>query len=51
MTTLRSDHGGEFVNHHFEEFCNENNITHKFWGLHTPKQIGVAELNIVFQNN
>lgn len=39
---LRSEHGGEFVNHHFEEFCKENGVTHNFPCLCNAKQNGVV---------
>ena len=27
---IRSDHGGEFENSSFQEFCSENEISHEF---------------------
>ena len=30
ITSLRSDHGGEFENKYFEEFCSKNGIHHCF---------------------
>lgn len=44
VATLRSDHGGEFINHQFENFCNENEITHNFSCHITPQQNGVVGL-------
>ena len=29
ITSIKSNHGGEFENHSFENFCNENGIFHK----------------------
>ena len=43
ITSIRSDHGGEFENHAFENFCNENDISHNFSSLRTPQQNGVVE--------
>ena len=36
IVTIRSDHGGEFENHLFEEFCETNNIDHNFSASRTP---------------
>ena len=30
IISLRSDHGGECFNHHFEDFCDEFGISHIF---------------------
>ena len=30
LVNIRSDHGGEFENHGFELFCNENGYSHNF---------------------
>jgi len=35
---LRSDHGGEFQNESFENFCDENGILHKFCTSDTSKK-------------
>ena len=43
ITSIRSDHGGEFENHSFETFCNENGIFHNFSSPRTPQQNGVVE--------
>lgn len=43
IITLRSDHGGELVNHQFEKFCNKNKITHNFPCPRNPQQNGVVE--------
>lgn len=42
-SSLCSDHDGEFVNHHFQNFCTENGIAHKFSFPRTPKQNSVLE--------
>ena len=31
--SIRSEHGSEFDNYHFENFCNENVIEHIFFSL------------------
>jgi hypothetical protein len=28
--SLKSDHGGDYVNHHFEDFSDEFDISHNF---------------------
>ena len=43
ISKIRSDHGGEFENHNFEEFCNELGIEHQFATPRTPQQNGVVE--------
>ncbi|KAH9801427.1 hypothetical protein KPL71_001026 [Citrus sinensis] len=43
ITCIRSDHGGEFENHAFENFCNDFGIEHQFSSPRTPQQNGVAE--------
>ncbi|XP_070013402.1 uncharacterized protein [Nicotiana sylvestris] len=43
VACIRSDHGTEFDNAKFDEFCNENGITHNFSALRTPKQNEVVE--------
>ena len=43
IISLRSDHGGEFVNHHFEDYCDEFDISHNFSCPRTPQQNGVVE--------
>lgn len=40
---IRSDHGGEFENHKFSNWCNEMRIKHGFSAPKTPQQNGVAE--------
>ena len=43
ITTIRTDHGGEFENHSFSELCEQNGIEHKFSAPRTPQQNGVVE--------
>ncbi|KAH9728331.1 Integrase catalytic domain-containing protein [Citrus sinensis] len=43
ITCIRSDHGGEFKNHAFENFCNDLGIEHQFSSPRTPQQNGVVE--------
>ncbi|GAB2272695.1 hypothetical protein Dimus_038989 [Dionaea muscipula] len=43
VTSIRSDHGGEFENEHFKEFCDELGINHNFSAPRTPQQNGVVE--------
>ncbi|MGZ7227094.1 hypothetical protein ACXWO0_11570, partial [Streptococcus pyogenes] len=40
---IRSDHGGEFENHKFIEFCNQNGYLHEFSCPRTPQQNGLVE--------
>ncbi|KAH9716748.1 Integrase catalytic domain-containing protein [Citrus sinensis] len=43
ISYIRSDHGGEFENHAFENFCNDFGIEHQFSSPRTPQQNGVVE--------
>jgi transposase InsO family protein len=43
IISVRSDHGGEFENSSFEQFFNENGISHNFSCPRTPQQNGVVE--------
>ncbi|KAH9763753.1 hypothetical protein KPL70_001275 [Citrus sinensis] len=43
ITCIRSDHGGEFENHAFENFCNDFGIEHQFSSPRTPQQNRVVE--------
>ncbi|XP_050908932.1 uncharacterized protein LOC127122675 [Lathyrus oleraceus] len=43
ISSIRSDHGGEFQNASFEEFCEEHGIFHNFSAPRTPQQNGVVE--------
>ena len=41
IASIRSDHGKEFENHHFESFCAENGVSHNFSFPRIPQQNGV----------
>ena len=41
--SVRSDHGKEFENSFFKDFCFENGIFHNFSTPRTPQQNGVVE--------
>ena len=43
ISSIRSDHGGEFENELFAKFCEENGITHNFSFPRAPSQNGVVE--------
>jgi hypothetical protein len=43
IRTLRSDNGGEFESHHFEDFCKEAGIKRQLTVPYNPQQNGVAE--------
>ena len=43
IKVLRSDHGGEFQNELFGNFCEENIIMHNFSAPRTSQQNGVVE--------
>ena len=43
ITSIRSDHGGEFENVEMEAFCNKNGFDHNFSAPRTPQQNGVVE--------
>ena len=43
ISSIRSDHGGEFENHVFKNFCNENSISHNFSSPRIPQQNRVVE--------
>lgn len=43
IKTLRSDRGGEFTSHSFNEFCEQNGIKRQLTAAYTPQQNGVAE--------
>ena len=43
IVAIRSDHGGEFENIHFMEFCEANGILHQFSTPRTPQQNSVVE--------
>ncbi|XP_070020852.1 uncharacterized protein [Nicotiana sylvestris] len=43
LASIRSDHGTEFENAKFAEFCDEHGIDHNFSSPRTPQQNGVVE--------
>ena len=43
LVHLRSDHGTEFENSKFDEFCTEHGMDHNFSAPRTPQQNGVVE--------
>ncbi|KAI5317378.1 hypothetical protein L3X38_037085 [Prunus dulcis] len=43
ITTLRSDNGGEYVNHDLHTFLSQHGIVHQTTCAYTPQQNGVAE--------
>ncbi|KAM6587476.1 hypothetical protein CsatA_010081 [Cannabis sativa] len=43
ITSVRSDHGGEFDNDALELFCDEHGFNHNFSAPRTPQQNGVVE--------
>lgn len=46
ITRIRTDHGTEFENSSFAEFCDKRGIKHEFSAPITPKQNGVVERKI-----
>ena len=43
LVCLRSDHGIEFENSRFIDYCNEHGVDHNFSAPRTPQQNGVIE--------
>ena len=43
ISSIRSDHSGEFQNCDFQEFCESNGNNHNFSTLRNPQQNGVVE--------
>ena len=43
VINIRSDHGSEFENSKFLNFCSTNGIDHNFFAPRTPQQNGVVE--------
>lgn len=43
IASLRTDRGGEFASHEFEEFCKTQGIRRQLTAAYTPQQNGVAE--------
>ena len=49
---IRSDHGKEFENQKFDEFCSSEGIKHEFSSPITPQQNGIVERkNITIQES
>jgi len=48
VISLRSEHGGEFVNHQFEEFCDEFGISHNLSCSGTPQQNRVVKRKLLY---
>jgi len=42
LVCLKSDHGKEFENSSFIDYCNEDGVDHNFSASRTPQQNGVA---------
>jgi len=43
ISTIKSDHGGEFQNERFDKFCEKQGIKHNFFAPRTPQQNEVVE--------
>ncbi|GAB2297521.1 hypothetical protein Dimus_038476 [Dionaea muscipula] len=43
LILIRTDHGTEFENSNFDDFCRKNGIDHNFSAPRTPQQNGVVE--------
>ena len=43
IVSIRNDHGSEFENQRFKEFCNENGISHNFLVPKILQQNGIVE--------
>ncbi|CAL9098094.1 unnamed protein product, partial [Musa textilis] len=43
ISSIRSDHGGEFQNHDFQNFCEINGYNHNISTPRNPQQNGVVE--------
>ena len=48
MIAIWSDHGGEFENHLFEEYCDKFGIEHNFSAPITPNKMALWRVKIVF---
>ncbi len=46
IVSLRSDHGREFENYEFENFCDENGVKQEFSTPRTPQQNGLVKERI-----
>jgi len=43
ISSIKSDHGGEFQNEKFDKFCSKSGIKYDFSALRTPQHNGVVE--------
>ena len=43
VAAIQTDHGDEFKNNSFDEFCDEQGIKHQYSSPRTPEQNGVVE--------
>ena len=43
IKTLRTDNGGEFTSRVFEDYCNQEGISHQLTSPYSPQQNGVVE--------
>ena len=48
IVDIRSDHGGEFENHLFEEYCDKFGIKHNFQHLELHNKMVLWSVKIVF---
>jgi len=46
IKVLRSDQGGEYISHEFEEYCQNVGIQRQLTAAYSPQQNGVAERKI-----
>jgi len=44
ISTIKSDHEGEFQNERFDKFCEKHGIKHNFYAPRTPQQNRVVEM-------
>ena len=47
VSSIRSDHGGEFQSAPFEEFCEEHGIFYDFSAPRTPQQNGYGKHEVL----
>lgn len=43
VKVIRTDNGGEYIGHDFEDLCRERGITHQTTSPYTPEHNGIAE--------
>ena len=49
ISSIKSDHGKEFENLGFDNFCSENGLSHNYYALRTPQQNEVVKRRINFR--